>query len=134
MRNPIGEEAALTAERAHEMNPEVEKVGDVTIVTVHLQQLDASNAEDFRSDMAPILRDCRKLVLDMVHLEFVDSRGCGAILSCLKAVSAEGGDLKICRTTRPVRMVFELIRLHRICEIVDTREQAIQAFQNAPKP
>lgn len=113
------------------MSPEVETIGDVTIVTVHLEQLDAGNAEDFRQDMATILHDCRKLVLDMNLVEFVDSRGCGAILSCLKSVSAEGGDLKICRVARPVLKVFELIRLHRICEIVGTREQAIAAFQNA---
>jgi hypothetical protein len=29
----------------------------------------------------------------------------------------------------PVRTVFELIRLHRICEIVNTREDAVRAFQ-----
>ncbi|MCE9533521.1 MAG: STAS domain-containing protein [Planctomycetes bacterium] len=111
------------------MNPEVETIGDVTVATVHLEQLDAGNAEDFRRDMAPILQDCRKLVLDLSHVQFVDSRGCGAILSCLKHVSEAGGDLKLCQVARPVRMVFELIRLHRICEIVDTKEDALRAFR-----
>lgn len=111
------------------MPPEVETIGDVTVATVHLDQLDASNSEDFRRDMTPILQDCRKLVLDMGKVQFADSRGCGAILSCLKTLSASGGDLKICQVSRPVRLVFELIRLHRICEIVDTKEQAVKAFQ-----
>jgi anti-sigma B factor antagonist len=111
------------------MEPEVEMVGDVTIVTVHLEQLDASNAEDFRLDMAPVLEKARKLVLDLSRVQFVDSRGCGAILSCLKHVGEAGGDLKICCVARPVRMVFELIRLHRICEILATRDEAVRAFQ-----
>lgn len=110
------------------MQPEVEQVGDVTVATVHLEQLDASNAEDFRRDMAPVLQDARQLVLDLSRVQFVDSRGCGAILSCLKHVNEAGGDLKLCCVGRPVRMVFELIRLHRICEILGTREEAVKAF------
>jgi len=114
------------------MQPAVEKVGDVTVVAVNVEQLDASNAEDFCRDMAPVLQESRKLVLDLGRVQFVDSRGCGAILSCLKQLSAAGGDLKLCQVGRPVRTVFELIRLHRICEIVDTREEAVRAFQAQP--
>ena len=81
-----------------------------------------------------MLKDCRKLVLDLDHVQFVDSRGCGVILSCLKHVSALGGDLKLCRVTPPVLMVFELIRMDRMCGIVATREEAIQALQNGKQP
>ncbi len=109
----------------------VEKIGDVTIALVNVEELDAGNADAFRREMAPVLRDCRKLVLDLQQLQFVDSRGCGVILSCLKHVSTAGGDLKLCRVTEPVRMVFDLIRMDRICEIVGTREEAVQAFQKS---
>jgi anti-sigma B factor antagonist len=114
--------------RRSAMEPEVETVGDVTVVTLRLEQLDASNSEEFREEMAPVLQGTRKLVLDMQHVDFVDSRGCGAILSCLKHVSEAGGDLKLCRVNKPVRAVFELIRLHRICEILPTRDEAVRAF------
>src|SRR5262249_18919826 len=99
----------------------VEKFGNVVAVAVHEDTLDASNADDFRRDMEPVLRDFHFLILDLARVTFVDSRGCGAILSCLKNVTEGGGDLKICRVTRPARTVFDLIRLHRICEIVDTK-------------
>ena len=110
------------------MSPEFETIGDVTVVTIQFPQLDAGNADDFRNDLAPILQTVRKLVLDFHRVQFVDSRGCGVILSCLKHVSEAGGDLKLCQVARPVRMVFELIRLHRICEIVNTKEDAVRAF------
>jgi len=116
------------------MKTVVEKVGDVTIVAVQVEELDADNADALRRDMAPVLKDCRKLVLDLEGVQFVDSRGCGAILSCLKHVSAVGGDLKLCRVSRPVFKIFELIRMPSICEIVGTREEAVQAFQNSRKP
>ena len=116
------------------MQPTVEKIGDVTIVAVNAEVLDADNADVFRRALAPVLKDCRKLVLDLDGVRFVDSRGCGAILSCLKQIAPAGGDLKLCRVTAPVRMVFDLIRMHNICEIVDTREEAVRAFQGGKKP
>ena len=113
------------------MEAMIERVGDVAVVMLVAEQLDVSNADDFRNEMAPVLEECHKLVLDLERVQFMDSRGCGAIISCLKNVSAAGGDLKLCRVTRPVRTVLELIRLHRVCEIVNTREEAIRAFQTA---
>ncbi len=112
------------------MHLSVEPVGDVTVVTLNDEQLDASNADDFRQEIGPVLKDCRKLVIDFGRVQFVDSRGCGAILSCLKQLSANKGDLKLCGVGRYVRTVFDLIRLHRICEIVDTRDAALRAFRD----
>lgn len=111
------------------MQAMVEKVGDVTVVVVNVAELDANNADEFRQVLAPVLKECCKLVLDLHRVQFVDSRGCGAILSCLTQLSAAAGDVKLCQVSRRVRTVFELIRLHRICEIVDTREDAVRAFQ-----
>ena len=64
------------------MQPTVEKVGDVTIVAVNVEELDAGQVDDFRRALAPVLQNCRQLVLDLDRVQFVDSRGCGAILSC----------------------------------------------------
>lgn len=109
----------------------VDKINNVAVVTVHLDEFDASNAEEFKRQMAPVLQTSSKLVLDLSRVKFVDSSGCGAILSCLKNLTQTGGDLKLCQVSPRVRTTFELIRLHRICEICDTREQAIAAFQKA---
>ena len=113
------------------MHPMVENVGDVTIVAVDSEQLDASNADDFRRAIAPILQDCPKLVIDLDRVQFVDSRGCVVILSCLKQVTKTGGDLKLCRVTEPVRTAFDLIRMNSVCEILNSREEAVAAFQKS---
>ena len=107
----------------------VDKVEDVAVVTVNVEEFDASNADDFKQEVAPVLQTCSRIVLDLSRVRFVDSSGCGAILSCLKHATSAGGDLKLCRVQRPVRTTFELIRLHRICEIFDTRDEAVGAFR-----
>jgi anti-sigma B factor antagonist len=112
-----------------EMNLLVEQFGNVAVATLTSEQLDASNAADFKREMEPVLRDFTHVVLDLGRVQFVDSRGCGMILSCLKNLTERKGDLKICNVTRPVRTVFDLVRLHRICDILDNKEQAVAAFQ-----
>ena len=107
-----------------------EREGDVLVATPIVVHLDLSNSDTFRHEIISALVDCHKLVIDMGRVEFVDSRGCGAIISCLKHVSAAGGDLKLCDVRPEVLSVLELIRLHRICEILETRDQAIYSFES----
>jgi len=110
------------------MEAVVEKVGEATVLTIPGESLDASNAKDFKRDVMPIMERNLKVVLDMSKLQFVDSSGLGAILSCLRRLNASGGDLKLCGMTKPVRALFELVRMHRIFDIFNTREEAVSAF------
>ena len=110
------------------MHLHVEKQGEVAVVAAQAEHLDASVAEEFKHDMGPVLDANPRVVLDMSQLEFVDSAGLGAILSCLRKLSAAGGDLKLCGLTKPVRAVFEISRMHRIFDIFPTQEEAVQAF------
>jgi anti-sigma B factor antagonist len=106
----------------------VESVGDVTVATVPVEELDASNAGDFKRDVAPLLEAGTKLVFDLSRLRFVDSSGLGAFISCLRKLKAKGGELKLCGMSKQVRAVFELVRMHRIFDILPTREDAVHAF------
>lgn len=111
------------------METYTEKVGDVTVVTIDAEHLDASNAEELKREVAPLLEENPRQVFDMSRLQFVDSAGLGALLSCLRRASSAGGDLKLFGMSRAVRAVFEIARMHRIFEIYDTREEAVNAFQ-----
>ena len=42
-----------------------EKVGDVAVAAVPVEELDASNAGEFKRDIAPVLEANAKLVLDL---------------------------------------------------------------------
>jgi anti-sigma B factor antagonist len=108
----------------------VEKLGEVTIVRLPGEQLDASNAKAFKRDVASVLSGTSKVVFDLSQLHFVDSSGLGAMLSCLRQVNSAGGELKLCGLSKPVRALFELVRMHRIFDICDTRDDAIRVLQN----
>lgn len=111
------------------MDISLETIGDVAVASVSIEELDAGNAAEFKRDMAPILEAHAKVVLDLGGLHFIDSSGLGCFLSCLRKVTAKGGDLKLCRLSPQVRTVVELVRMHRMLDIFATREKAVCAFK-----
>ncbi|MGO8756052.1 MAG: STAS domain-containing protein [Gallionellaceae bacterium] len=108
----------------------VDKIDSIAVATVPVDELDASNAGEFKRDMAPVLQANTRLVLDLSRLRFVDSSGLGAMLSCLRQLSAKNGDLKLCGMSKQVRGLFELVRMHRIFDIYGTKEEAVHAFEH----
>ena len=105
-----------------------EQIADITIVVLPGEQLDAGNAKEFKRDIAAVLEPCSKVVFDLRELRFVDSSGLGAFISCLRKLNAKGGELKLCGLSKQVRAVFELVRMHRVFDILGTREEAVHAF------
>ena len=106
----------------------VDKMGDVAVAELLVEELDASNTGEFKRDIAPLLEANTNLVFDLSRLRFMDSSGLGAFISCLRKLNAKGGDLKLCGMSKQVRAVFELVRMHRIFDIYATKEEAVRAF------
>ncbi len=100
----------------------------VAVVVPRTEFLDASSAEEFKRAIASTLEAYKKIVLDVSGIQFVDSAGLGALLSCLRKAASGGGDLKICGLTKPVRSVFEIARLHRVFDIYPNQADAVLAF------
>jgi anti-sigma B factor antagonist len=107
----------------------VEKTGDIAVVQIDVDELDASNAAELKRDIGPVLEANKKVALDLSRLRFVDSSGLGALLSCLRTLSGQGGDLRLFGLSKQVRALFELVRMHRIFDIYGTKEEALQAMQ-----
>lgn len=110
------------------MKFETETVGDVLIVRLPGPTLDASNSNEFKRDIAPLLQNGRRVLFELSAITFIDSSGLGAILSSLRQINGMKGDLKLCRMQKTVRVLFELVRMHRVFDIYESREEAIAAF------
>lgn len=106
-----------------------ERVDDVTVVVLHAKSLDAYNTKDFKRQIGTTMEAKVKVIMDLSQIEFVDSSGFGAILSYLRQLTGAGGQLKLCCVMNRVRSLFELVRLHRIVDIFNTREEAIKSYR-----
>ncbi len=100
----------------------------VVVVTIPGRVIDAANAGEFKTAMNPLLSPDRKLVVNLGHLDFVDSTGLGALVSCLRKIHVVSGEIKLCGLTKPVRSLFELVRMHRVFEIFNDVDEAVESY------
>jgi anti-sigma B factor antagonist len=68
----------------------------------------------------------------MGQVGFVDSSGLGALISTLKILRAEGGDLKLANVGEQVQAVLEITRLLRVFETYESAEEALAAIEQKP--
>ncbi len=98
------------------------------VVTIGTKTLDAGNAKEFKDGVFKIIKNEKNMVFNMEEVNFIDSSGCGVLLSCLRELSSARGDLKLFNVKKPVRTMFELIRIHKIIDIFNTKEEAVDSF------
>lgn len=102
--------------------------GEVTVVRVRCDRLDASQADRFKEEMAGIIPDGgARLVLDLADVGFIDSTGIGAVASALKR-NGPKGRMMLCRVRPAVRKVFEITRFFKIVPAAETRDEAVDAL------
>ena len=106
---------------------------NILIVTPEVDTLDAREAPEFKEHLINLI-DNKKLtgvVIDLKHLQFIDSSGLGSFLTALRILHTNGGDLKLSHMNKPIRTVFELVRMHKIFEIFNTTEDALRSFSKS---
>lgn len=102
-------------------------IGPTLLIRIDSENLDAGNAGEFKADIQPLLDSCDRVIIDMATLKFVDSSGLGALLSCLRTMNNRNGTLHLVGLAKPVRALFELVRMHRIFSLHDSVAAALVA-------
>ncbi len=81
--------------------------------------LDRNNARKLLEWIADILRGSPAIcVVDMTHIEFIDSSGLFCLVERLLAARQQKCNLVICNLQSPVKMVFELAQLDRVLKFL----------------
>lgn len=110
------------------VNLHIEDIEGITVISDLPKVLDASNAIEFKTAISRVLVENNQVVFDMSTLQFIDSAGCGAMITSLRQVKNSGGSLKLFDVQNQVRSVFELVRMHKIIDIFNTRQEALDSF------
>jgi anti-anti-sigma factor len=103
---------------------------NVLIITPEGESLDAHDAPEFKEKVIDLIetQSLNRVVFDLHQLQFIDSSGLGSFLSVLRVLHSHGGELKLACMNKPVRTLFELVSMHKIFEIFNTKEEAIKSF------
>jgi len=107
-----------------------EEANGVVVVTPNFETLDAVSSPAFAKNLIGSLKPGQRVLLDLNKIDYADSSGCGAIISLVRHLrTGPGGDLKLCALRQRVRTVFQLVRLHKICDVFNTRQEALTGYQ-----
>ena len=93
---------------------------NIAVVTPQTQRLDASMAENFKSEVKNIVDGgSRHLVIDFSGVQFMDSSGLGALVGSLKYIGA-GGVIEIAEPCDAVQKVLRLTRMNKVFPVRDS--------------
>jgi len=110
------------------MEIEITKHGEVTCVNPKITRLDAEEALEFKSRLATVVEDgAYRILINMEHIEFVDSSGLGAIISTLRAVGVKG-DVKLCNVGDQIMTLLALTRLDKVLEVFASEDTGLASF------
>lgn len=96
------------------------------------EKLSFVNTPFFKEKLKNLLKtNLKGVVLNCKNLEFIDSTGISVIVSFIKTLSKRGGWLKICEVNHDVKQIFEMIKLNKLAEIVETEQEVLERLQVA---
>ncbi len=75
-----------------------------------------------------IAADKKKIVLNLAHVDYIDSSGVGELVSSFTAVRNAGGELKLLALTKKVHDVLHVTKLYTVFDIKDDEFTAVKSF------
>lgn len=107
------------------------KQNNILVITPEGESLDAQDAPEFKEKVIDLIQTnaLNRVVFDLHQLQFIDSSGLGSLLSVLRVLHSTGGELKLACMNKPVRTMFELVSMHKIFEIFNSTDEAVNSFK-----
>ncbi len=106
-----------------------EEINDGIAVLTLEGRLDAVSSKGLKDAVNELLKkEKSSIVLNMLKVDFIDSSGLGSLVSCLKTVNNERGDIRLASLQDQVRAILELTRLYRVFQIFDDSDTAVKSY------
>lgn len=112
------------------------KIGDLLIITTNVDSLDANNASEFREKVLALIveNSLNRVILDLHPVQFIDSAGLGSFLAIFRFLHSQGGELKLACLNKPLKILFELVSMHKVFELHNSIEEATRSFAKGSSP
>jgi anti-sigma B factor antagonist len=99
---------------------------NILVVRVDEKRIDASKAPAFKDEMTRCIESGQhQIVLDLSQVDFIDSSGLGALVSCLKRLGPRGS-LAVAGATGAVSRLFSLTRMDRVFALHPNVDSAVE--------
>jgi len=104
---------------------------DALVVTALMDRIDAAMAIQFKDDLRTVTNgEAPRVVLDLSHVDFLDSSGLGAVVAAMKLL-APAQKLELAGLGPNVEKVFRLTRMDSVFTIHSTVDAAFDGVAKA---
>lgn len=112
------------------MNISIEESTQKVMVVTPTGRVDAYHAPAFRGAVYEVIEEGNyKIVVDLSGVNFMDSAGMSVLVTLLKRVKQNQGDVKLVRPKNPAaQRILTLTRFDRVFDMSDSAESAVQKF------
>ena len=110
------------------MNIKQEQINDV-VVCIMDGEINIGNSPELRKFFDDILKaNAKKVIFDFSFVPYIDSSGLATLIEVFQRLKKVSGALRLCSMSEKIKNIFELTKLHKLFEILDTREVALKDF------
>lgn len=113
------------------LSVETRHVGRVSVMRCKGRIVAGGESDWLHSQITQLLVDRQAILLHLGDVAFLDSSGLGAMVRALNNSRQARAELKLCNLPGHVRKVLEITSLHKVFEIHETEESALEAFYSA---
>jgi len=89
-------------------------------------EVDLYTAPELKQELLRLVEEgARRIIVDLTDTTFIDSTMLSVLLSTVKRLRPNGGQLGIVCSDRSIRKIFEITLLDRVFPIFESRDEAI---------
>ncbi|HCR72159.1 MAG TPA: hypothetical protein DIW23_11995 [Anaerolineae bacterium] len=101
--------------------------GDVVVVTIS-GRVDSLTSVTLESELSKVMKEHKKIVLDMKSVEYLSSAGVRAIMKVLQSTQKSGGGVKLASLNTTVKEVLENVGVTQFVKTYSLVDEAVTSF------
>jgi anti-sigma B factor antagonist len=112
------------------MKYKIKMIDDVAVFALSGRMMgDKLTSELYEEAKSLISKGVRKLVIDLLEVDFINSIGLGLIIACRTSMVKVGGSLKLLCSSHNIEKYFEITELDKFFEFYKSEEEALESYE-----
>jgi anti-sigma B factor antagonist len=108
---------------------EQKEIEGIVILELHGRLVVGTESTDFRRKITALIsEDHKSIILDMKHLDYIDSTGLGTLVVAHMQLQKAGGSVKLLNVSKRSVQLLILTKLSTVFEMFDEEQSAINSF------
>jgi len=112
------------------MKYKIKIIDDVAVFALSGRMMgDKLTSELYEEAKSLISKGVRKLVIDLLEVDFINSIGLGLIIACRTSMVKVGGSLKLLCSSHNIEKYFQITELDKFFEFYKSEEEALESYE-----